>query len=91
MESRNKIIIAVVAVIVIIAAGLYATGSLGNTASSDLNGQDVQLAAAASLKNVYDEKLIPMFEEKYPGVTVTPTYASSGDLQKQIEINKWML
>ena len=85
MESRNKIIIAVVAVIVIIAAGLYATGSLGNTASSDLNGQDVQLAAAASLKNVYDEKLIPMFEEKYPGVTVTPTYASSGDLQKQIE------
>ena len=85
MESWNKIIIAVVAVIVIIAAGLYATGSLGNTASSDLNGQDVQLAAAASLKNVYDEKLIPMFEEKYPGVTVTPTYASSGDLQKQIE------
>ena len=54
MESRNKIIIAVVAVFVIIAAGLYATGSLGNTASSDLNGQDVQLAAAASVKNVYD-------------------------------------
>ena len=43
------------------------------------------MAAAASLKNVYDEKLIPMFEEKYPGVKVTPTYASSGDLQTQIE------
>ena len=26
-----------------------------------------------------------MFEEKYPGATVTPTYASSGDLQTQIE------
>jgi molybdate transport system substrate-binding protein len=26
-----------------------------------------------------------MFEEKYPGVKVTPTYASSGDLQTQIE------
>ena len=30
-----------------------------------------------------------MFEEKYPGVKVTPTYASSGDLQKQIEM-VWM-
>lgn len=83
--DTKKIIIAVVAIIVIIAAGLYATGSLGTSTDSSLNGQDVQLAAAASLKNVYDEKLIPMFEEKYPGVTVTPTYASSGDLQKQIE------
>jgi len=26
-----------------------------------------------------------MFEQKYPGVKVTPTYASSGDLQSQIE------
>lgn len=52
---------------------------------TSLNGQEVNLAAAASLKNVFDEKLIPMFEEKYPGVKVTPTYASSGDLQKQIE------
>jgi molybdate transport system substrate-binding protein len=26
-----------------------------------------------------------MFEEKYPGAKVTPTYASSGDLQSQIE------
>ena len=26
-----------------------------------------------------------MFEQKYPGVKVTPTYASSGDLQTQIE------
>ena len=83
--DTKKIIIAVVAIIVIIAAGLYVTGSLGTSTDSSLNGQDVQLAAAASLKNVYDEKLIPMFEEKYPGVTVTPTYASSGDLQKQIE------
>ena len=41
--------------------------------------------AAASLKNVYDDELIPMFEEKYPGVKVIPTYASSGDLQTQIE------
>ena len=60
--DTKKIIIAVVAIIVIIAAGLYVTGSLGTSTDSSLNGQDVQLAAAASLKNVYDEKLIPMFE-----------------------------
>ena len=87
MERNMKILI--VAIIVIIAAvvvGLYATGSF-NTSSTDnsLQGQEVHVAAAASLKNVYDQKLIPMFEEKYPGVKVTPTYASSGDLQKQIE------
>ena len=27
------------------------------------------LAAAASLKNAYEEELIPMFEEQYPGVS----------------------
>lgn len=87
MKSMRILAIAIIVMVAIIAVGAYATGSLGTTASSsdDLNGQEVQLAAAASLKNVYDEKLIPMFEEKYPGVKVTPTYASSGDLQKQIE------
>lgn len=83
MKSAKKIIIAVIVIIAIIVVGLYASGSLNN--SSGLNGKEVNLAAAASLKNVYDEKLIPMFEEKYPGVKVTPTYASSGDLVKQIQ------
>lgn len=82
MKTTNKIIIAVVVIIAIIAAGLYATGTFG---SSDNTSGEVNLAAAASLKNVYDDKLIPMFEEKYPGIKVTPTYASSGDLVKQIE------
>ncbi|OED01021.1 MULTISPECIES: molybdate ABC transporter substrate-binding protein [Methanobrevibacter] len=84
MKSMKTVAVAIIAIVVIVAVGLYLTGSVG-TSNGDLNGQDVQLAAAASLKNVYDEKLIPMFEEKYPGVKVTPTYASSGDLQKQIE------
>ncbi len=43
------------------------------------------MAAAASLKNAYEEELIPMFEEKNPGVTVSGTYDSSGKLQTQIE------
>ena len=46
---------------------------------------EILVAAAASLKNVYEEELIPMFEEQYPGVTVKGTYDSSGKLQTQIE------
>jgi molybdate transport system substrate-binding protein len=77
-------IIAVVCVSSVVSAGLF--DFLNTSQSSDaLKGQEVNLAAAASLKNVYDEKLIPMFEKQYNGVKVTPTYASSGDLQSQIE------
>ena len=46
---------------------------------------EILVAAAASLKNAYEEELIPMFEEQYPGVTVKSTYDSSGKLQTQIE------
>ena len=90
MKSMKKMliiaiiaIVAVVCVSSVVSAGLF--DFLGSSSSDQLKGQEVNLAAAASLKNVYDEKLIPMFEKKYPGVKVTPTYASSGDLQSQIE------
>lgn len=46
---------------------------------------EILVAAAASLKNAYEEKLIPMFEEQHPGITVKGTYDSSGKLQTQIE------
>ena len=82
MDSK-KIIIAVIAIVAVIAVGVWASGSL-NTNNS-LDGKEVNLAAAASLKNAFDKDLIPLFEKKYPGVKVTPTYASSGDLQSQIE------
>ena len=52
---------------------------------ADLGEQSILVAAAASLKNAYEDKLIPMFEEQYPGVTVEGTYDSSGKLQIQIE------
>lgn len=52
---------------------------------ADLGDQSILVAAAASLKNAYEDKLIPMFEEQYPGVTVEGTYDSSGKLQTQIE------
>ena len=45
---------------------------------------EILVAAAASLKNAYEEELIPMFEERYPGVSVEGTYDSSGKLQTQI-------
>ena len=46
---------------------------------------EILVAAAASLKNAYEEELIPMFQDKYPGVTVKGTYDRSGKLQTQIE------
>nr|WP_295160742.1 molybdate ABC transporter substrate-binding protein [uncultured Methanobrevibacter sp.] len=93
MKSMKKLmLIAILAAIVIVSAGTVSAGwfdflggDSGNTTNANLTGQEVNLAAAASLKNAFDEKLIPMFQEKYPGVKVTPTYASSGDLQTQIE------
>ncbi|MBQ6511178.1 molybdate ABC transporter substrate-binding protein [Methanobrevibacter sp.] len=91
MKSMKKVlIIAVIAMIAIVCASSAVSAGwfdfLGGSSTDDsLNGTEVHLAAAASLKNAYDDKLIPMFEEKYPGVKVVPTYASSGDLQTQIE------
>ena len=90
MKSRSILIITAIFIVAIVGVGACSAGLFdflggNNSSNSNLTGQEVNLAAAASLKNVYDEKLIPMFEQKYPGVKVTPTYASSGDLQSQIE------
>lgn len=46
---------------------------------------EIFIAAAASLKPVMEEVLIPGFTKANPGYTVTGTYDSSGKLQKQIE------
>ena len=88
MKSMKKLLIvaAVIAVVAVVSLGSCSAGwfdFLGgnNTTNANLTGQEVNLAAAASLKNAFDKDLIPMFEKKYPGVKVTPTYASSGDLQ----------
>lgn len=43
------------------------------------------VAAAASLEYSYVEKLIPMFEEKNPGIKIEGVFDSSGKLQTQIE------
>ncbi len=53
--------------------------------TADGESEEILLAAAASLKNVFEDELIPMFQELYPNITVTGTYDSSGKLQTQIE------
>jgi len=45
----------------------------------------IMIAAAASLKNVFDEKLIPEFEKENPNFIIDATYDSSGKLQQQIK------
>ena len=92
MKSMKKYLFVAVLVLIVAvgigscAAGWFDFGSSGsgNSTNDNVSGE-INLAAAASLKNVYDEKLIPMFEKQHPGVKVVPTYASSGDLQTQIE------
>ena len=89
MDSKKILLIAIIALAAIVSIGSCSAGLFdfmsGNATDTSLDGQEVHLAAAASLKNAFDNDLIPMFEQKYPGVKVTPTYASSGDLQTQIE------
>ena len=43
------------------------------------------VAAAASLETSFKTDLIPLFQDKYPWITVDGTYDSSGKLQTQIE------
>ncbi len=75
----------------LLAAILIAAASLGLMACGSTKGNDtaqeqtITLAAAASLEKSFTEQLIPMFEEKNPGITVSGTYDSSGKLQSQIE------
>ncbi|PKK38850.1 Molybdenum ABC transporter, periplasmic molybdenum-binding protein ModA [Clostridiaceae bacterium JG1575] len=45
----------------------------------------ITLAAAASLRYSFDDKLIPAFEKANPEYKVEATYDASGKLQKQIE------
>lgn len=56
-----------------------------DTASEAEEPVTLLLAAAASLEPCMSEKLLPLFEEQHPNITVEGTYDSSGKLQAQIE------
>lgn len=66
---------------------LFASGkqSAKKAAEQQDKAVTILVAAAASLKNAYDGELIPQFQEKYPWITVSGAYDSSGKLQTQIE------
>ena len=66
------------------AAATEAATTAEETTAASGEETEILVAAAASLKNAYEDKLIPMFEEANPGVTVKGTYDSSGKLQTQI-------
>lgn len=57
----------------------------GTTGAKTESQSKILVAAAASLQATFDNELIPLFEKENPGITVEGTYASSGDLQQQIE------
>lgn len=80
--NNAKKIVAVLCLLAGIMAGCSNSG--GNTQGSNKE-IEILVAAAASLKNVYEKDLIPMFQERYPQITVKGTYDSSGKLQTQIE------
>ena len=56
-----------------------------NTEAVQQEDTKILIAAAASLEATFENELIPMFEDANPGIEVEGTYASSGDLQQQIE------
>lgn len=51
----------------------------------DRKKQTLFVAAASSLEYAFKEKLIPMFQERYPDITVEAAYDSSGRLKTQLE------
>lgn len=73
-----------VSVLVIISVLMTATGC-AQKANPSTEETTITLAAAASLKNCFEDALIPLFIEKNPEITVQATYDSSGKLQAQIE------
>lgn len=73
----------VLGISVLMCSMMIFSGCTKGTSSGD--NVTIKMAAAASLKNVFDDELIPMFKEEHKGISVVGTYDSSGKLQTQIE------
>ncbi|MCM0650523.1 molybdate ABC transporter substrate-binding protein [Clostridium swellfunianum] len=58
---------------------------IGCSNNKETEESTITFAAAASLKNCMDDKLIPMFKQQYSDIKIQTTYDSSGKLQTQIE------
>ena len=88
-----KRIVALTIVVVLAAVGCGSDddepGSSGTTSTTDTSAPadelegDIQVAAAASLTEAFEE-LAQMFEDEHPGVTVTPEFGPSSGLSDGI-------
>ncbi|MDW7669836.1 MAG: molybdate ABC transporter substrate-binding protein, partial [Bacillota bacterium] len=52
---------------------------------SSIEKETIYIAIAASMKNCFDDVIIPEFEKEHTNIKVIPTYDSSGKLKIQIE------
>ena len=87
MKFAKRIGAVVLAVCMVLScAGCGGSSNKGTTEVTTEGGNSkILVAAAASLQATFDNELIPLFEKENPEITVEGTYASSGDLQQQIE------
>ncbi|MBD7915039.1 molybdate ABC transporter substrate-binding protein [Clostridium sp. Sa3CUN1] len=84
MKKKYSLIL-FISLLVFILSGCTNNKSSKNEGNNEVEEVTITLAAAASLKNCIDDKLISMFNEKYPNIKIQTTYDSSGKLQSQIE------
>ena len=85
MESKNIAIIAIVAIVIII-AGLYASGMLTGDSNTSGNKTITILAGAGTIKAMNELK--DNFEKDNPGVTVNIRYGGSSELFGILETQK---
>lgn len=84
----KKLLTAIVSLLLcgcVLAACGGAPASGASAAEPEHEPVAILVAAAASLEYAFKDALIPLFQDKYPQLTVEGTYDSSGKLQAQIE------
>ena len=74
MNSKNIAIIGIIAIVIIV-AGLYASGML---TGGNAQGNITVLAGAGTMSAMNELKAA--FEEKYPGTTVNVQYGNSAEI-----------
>lgn len=85
MENKQIFIIIVVIAIIAIIVGAFATGTIGNSTSSEKGS--IEVLAGAGFSKVAPE-LVKAFNEKYPNIDVNVKYGGSGELFATMETQK---
>jgi molybdate transport system substrate-binding protein len=84
--STHRISKVLFAIVLFSAASAVFAGGKKDAAPAPQNEPvTILVAAAASLRNSFEQELIPAFQAQYVWITVEGTYDSSGKLQTQIE------